>query len=502
MKVLLKIKAIAALTLVALLPTSCDTGFDELNVDPNNPTVANIDLVFAHGADNVLFKFGRFTNGTDWELWAGLWTQTFAGNHASGVNYDQYILRNPDAQWGIWYDGFLDLNYVITTGTETEDWTHVGAAQVLTALGLGTLTSFYGDLPWSEALQGVDNPYPVFDSQEAIYDAIDVLLADAVTNLQRTPGASAAGNLANSDIWMGGNAQSWLGVAYALQARYANHMSIKDPTGSATAALAAVASAKSAGFTGADGDLGYPYSGIGDFQNGYFDLFENNQMIASENFIAALDATNDPRKIAIWDYENFDGDSLGYLGKQNGFGTDNTSYSPIGPRGYYGKATSKQPIVTHYELLFIEAEAEYRLGNMDAAARALNEAITAHMNLITPAAIETLSTEGGDVAAYTNQIATFLATYAAETAATVDIEKIMTQKHTAMVCINGESWVDVRRYDHAYPAWLEVPEDNTNTPVAGQFIKRVLYPQESINTNPDNTPTDVTIFDDLWLFRN
>ncbi|MFY0686602.1 MAG: SusD/RagB family nutrient-binding outer membrane lipoprotein [Cyclobacteriaceae bacterium] len=501
MKKLMNIKlSLVMLIVLAVVPFACETAFDDLNKDPNNPTEANIDLIFAHGADNVLFKYGRFTNGSDWDMWAGLWTQAFAGNHASGVNYDQYVLRNPDALWGIWYDGFLDLQTVVQSGTESEDWTHVGAAQVITAVGLGSLTSFYGDLPWSEALQGAENRYPAFDTQEQVYQAIDDLLSEAVTNLQRTP--AGGGNLAASDIWMGGDAQKWLGVAYALQARYANHMSIKDPAGSATAALSAVANAKAAGFTEAGADLTYPYSGIGNYQNGFYDMFENNQIIASENFIAALDATNDPRKIAIWNDFNFDGDFLGYIGKQNGFGTDNASYSPIGPRGYYGKPDSRQPIVTHFELLYIEAEAEMRLGNADAAATALNAAISAHMNLITPAAIETITGDGGDVTAYTDQIATYLSTYAAETGATVTMEKIMTQKHTAMVCMNGESWVDVRRHDHQFPSWLEIPRDNAGAPVASGFIKRVLYPQESINTNPSNTPTDVTIFDDLWLFSN
>lgn len=489
--------AAGLVALAMLLPMSCETSFDDLNTHPNQPVEANIDLLFSHGANNILYKFGRFTNGSDWDLWAGLWTQTFAGNHATGVNFDQYIVRNPDALWGTWYDGFLDLRSVIEQGTENEAWTHVGASQVITALGLGSLTSYYGGLPWSEALQGSENPYPTFDSQEAVYNAIFGLLDEAVANLQRTPSQA----LATADIWQNGDAQRWLATAYALQARYENHFSVKDPSGSATRALAAVDLAKGAGFTSGNTDLVFPYSGTGTFQNGFYDLFENNQIIASESFMNALETTNDPRKNAYWNDQNFDGDFVGFLGKSNGFGTDNTAYSPIGPKGYYGKADSPQPIVTHYELLFIEAEAAFRAGDTDRAATAMNAAIKAQLDLVTPTVLETLASEGGDVAAYQQSITDYITNYGSATGATISLEMIMTEKHKAMVCMNGESWVDVRRHDHQYPDWLAIPVTSGGQTVGTSFIERVLYPQESLNTNPDNTPSNVTIFDRLWIFQ-
>ncbi|MBV6645039.1 MAG: SusD/RagB family nutrient-binding outer membrane lipoprotein [Cyclobacteriaceae bacterium] len=486
------------LAIAVLLPFGCENSLEDLNVNPNKPAEANIDLVFTHGANNILYKYGRFTNGDDWDLWAGLWTQTFAGNHATGINYDQYDLRNPDSEWDIWYDGFLDLRYVIENGTELEAWTHVGAAQVITAVGLGSLTSYYGSLPWSEALQGVTNPYPAFDTQEQIYNAIFGLLSDAVTNLGRTPNQA----LATADFVFGGSAQRWLATAYALEARYRNHFSLKDPNGSATAALTAVDNAKTNGFTSGEADFGYPYSGEGTFLNGYFHLFENNQIVASEAFINALQTDNDPRLRAYWNDENVDEAFVGFVGKPNGYGTDNRSFSPIGPKGFYGKSNSTQPITTHFELLFIEAEAAFRAGQLPRAATALNDAIQAQMDLVTPAAIETLTTEGGDVASYQQSITDYIAAFGSETDATITLAKIMTEKHKAMVCMNGESWVDVRRHDHQFPSWLAIPvRQGEVVPVASEFIQRVLYPQESINTNPDNTPRDITIFNKLWIFN-
>ena len=474
------------------VPQSCQKeSLEELNIDPNNPSNVSITLTFTTGLDYVLYKYGRFTNGSDWDTWAGLFVQTFAGNHGSGITFDQYEIRNNDALWGRWYDGFLDLKDVITRGADLEAWDHVGASKVITALGLGSLTSYYGDIPWSEALQGAQLPQPKFDTQEEIYQAIFALLDGAIADFDKT----SLVTMGAEDIVYGGDSNKWKALAYALKARYENHYSIKDPSGSATRALAAITQAKNLGFINANADLKFTYDNTGEYQNGWFDMFENNQMIASENFMNLLIATDDPRRLSYWNNISVDGTAVGFTGKSNGFGTSNVSYSPIGPKGFYGAATSSQLIMTHFELLFIEAEAEFRsAGGPNAnSATALNAAIAAQLNLAVP----------NDVS-YATEYATltpgYITNFGSETAGSITMDKIMTEKYKAMVTMNGESWVDVRRHNYQYPSYLAIPVTQAGNPVATNFIERVLYPQESINTNP-NTPTTVTIFDKLWIFQ-
>ena len=404
-----------------------------------------------------------------------------------------YDIQNTGSTWGTQYDALKDLDVVIAKGVETEAWQHVGASKILTALGIGTLTSYYGDIPWSEALKGSEVPSPKFDTQEEIYNAIFSLLNDARTDLDKT----STINLGAEDIAFNGDIAKWKALSYALEARYRNHLSKKDASGSATAALTAIDNAKTNGFTSFAGDLTFKYEGADRFLNGWFHMFENNQMIASEVFMNTLETTNDPRKIAYWNNENTDGVAVGYLGKPNAFGTSNISFSPVGPQGFYGKDTSSQLIVTHFELLFIEAEAAMRSGDADRAATALNVAIKAQLDLVTPASITYLASSGGDVAAYQTQITNYIANFGNETAATVTMEKIMTEKHKAMVTMNGESWLDVRRHDYNFPATLSIPV-NAGTPIASEFIQRVPYPQESINTN-SKTPSGVGLFDKLWV---
>lgn len=486
-----KILIILVLLPILFLSNSCQKeSLGELNVDPNNPSSVSIALTFTAGADYILYKYGRFTNGTDWDTWAGLFTQTFAGNHGSGISFDQYEIRNNDALWSRWWDGFLDLNDVIVRGSDQEAWGHVGASKVLTALGLGSLTSFYGDLPWSEALKGSENPTPTFDTQEQIYQSILTLLDEAIADLNKTSLVA----MGTEDIVYAGDADKWKALAYALKARYENHFSVKDPAGSATRALAAVQEAKNLGFTSFDSDLKFTYDNTGEYQNGWFDMFENNQMIASENFMNLLVDNDDPRRLSYWNDISVDETVVGFNGKSNGFGTSNISFSPIGPKGFYGAATSSQLIMTHFELLFIEAEAEFRLnGATLQAATALNDAIIAQLDLVEPNDADYLTD-------YLTLKPGYIANFASETVGSITMEKIMTEKYKAMVTMNGESWTDIRRHNYQYPSYIAIPVTQAGVTVASQLIERVLYPQESINTNP-NTPTGVTIFDKLWIFQ-
>jgi len=90
-----------------LVQLGCDK-IEEINIDPNNPKDVDLGLIFTSGEDKLLYKYGRFTEGTHWDTWAGLWIQTFAGNHGAGVNYDRYDIQAINSTWGTQYDALND----------------------------------------------------------------------------------------------------------------------------------------------------------------------------------------------------------------------------------------------------------------------------------------------------------------------------------------------------------------------------------------------------------
>jgi len=78
------------------------------------------------------------------------------------------------------------------------------------------LTNTFGDIPFSEALQGADNITPKFDTQEVVYDEIIKMLADA----RMLIGSTGLDNrLAQIDLVYSGDMQAWKKLACGLSAR-------------------------------------------------------------------------------------------------------------------------------------------------------------------------------------------------------------------------------------------------------------------------------------------
>jgi hypothetical protein len=461
----------------------------------------------------------------------GTFNQHQAGNHARGIDYDQYKITHghENGLFTGWYSGpFKDYLEIMVRGEESGNMNYVGVAKIMTAWGLGLLTSIYGDIPWSEAFDN-EIEKPIYDSQESVYNEMIRLLTEGRANL--TVGGTL--DLSSGDFVFGGNENRWIAVSHALEARYKLHL------GDLSGALAAVTAAESAGFTSTSGNLAMRWEGGAQHRNPWNTHWENNTVIASESFMQDLYEspvltaygaadTRDPRLEAYFDNSRFpDNDTLpavsdgysginpvlgvadGYTGKPTGFGVTSESYSPVGPFGFFGTATSDHQIMTYYELKFIEAEAAVKTGSQARADAAFKDGAKASVDMAAPFTFTVWSSRGSDhparaaeEAALTQRIQDYKD--AIDAMSNVTLEEVMTEKYRAMFTVEHESWMDVRRYDYAYPSWLSIPIDGiTGNPVAGQYIERMLYPQDELDKNasnvPDNGKGDNAIYNELWI---
>ena len=89
----------------------------------------------------------------------------------------------------------------------------------MTAMYLGILTDHFGDIPYSDALQGADKLKAEYDSQQDIYATIFSLLADGKANLLEPSDVMPGGD----DLIHGGDLAAWAATADGLRARYLNH---------------------------------------------------------------------------------------------------------------------------------------------------------------------------------------------------------------------------------------------------------------------------------------
>ena len=454
----LRLAALAGLALVAA--PGCD-GFLDINDDPNNPTSVPVSALLASTSfatgDNV-FSAGSI---------ASTYVQYLASpNQASAT--DVYERVSFDGTWANVYDTMGDLR-LLEAQAEAEGATdYVGISRVLQALHLGLLVDFWGDVPYSEAFDPGGTLNPTYDDAEALYAEIFRLLDGGITALQAGGSTVVPGG---DDFIYGGDTALWTKTAYALRARYLNHLT---GTGDydADAVLAAVDQAYDSEAENAA--LVYP----DDQRNPWADVAIANANLflggwISEQFVNALDGTTygvfDPRIEAYTD-SLADGR---YVGTRNGAGRGDASESGdrsvLTTNTYYANADAPLEIVTYSEVKLIEAEAALRAGQRDRAYAAYLEATRAHM--------AKLGVDGDAAEAY---LSSDLVAVGADGLSLGDVFR---EKYKALF-LNPEAWTDARRYDYAYEGFA-LPANAT----LSQFILRLDYPDTEYSRNARNVPT-------------
>ena len=316
------------LVIIGVLPlASCDQTFEEINRSKNQPEDVSVDVLLASAIYAQLDNFGGRQEG-----YMEPFVQRLSGIFGSSTNMDQYVVDNSNFTYFFtgYYTGPLNsYKDIIARGTEEESWHYVGAAKVMTALALGKLTDMYGEIPWSEALD-LDNSFPKYDTQEFIYEEIDRLLTEAVADLGKTSFRS----LSDGDFILNGNVDAWIASAHLLSARYANHLSKLDPTGSAIITLAHVDAAKAAGISSST-DLKMKYEGTSQSLNRWNILYNNNSMVAEKRFMDDLLANDDPRLDAYFSEIDGQGRFTGFTGKPIGTGSLPGFFSAVNPNSWY-----------------------------------------------------------------------------------------------------------------------------------------------------------------------
>jgi len=209
--------------LSALLLLSCNKDLIEINENPNG-----VDPNTAH--PNVLISTvmtGIATSST---------SRGFSGTTGNAVQYtqrdswsDNKYDWGTESVWGTYY-GLLRTNKLaneraVEMGLEF----HEGVTLVLRAMLFGTLTDFYGDIPYTNALggDGADGERPTYDSQESVYMGVIADLEKAVTLLSKNDYKDVS---ASQDVFYQGDASKWQKLANSLALRYYMRLSEKLPS--------------------------------------------------------------------------------------------------------------------------------------------------------------------------------------------------------------------------------------------------------------------------------
>ena len=447
-----KYAVLLALTATPLVITSCRQELD-INVDPNNPSQASLSGLLS--ASQVGFAFALGGEGT--RMPASI-VQHYAGHRAQPLDYAQYRITSSatDGTWTALYNTLMDMKEMENKAAASGNQAYLGVSKILQAHAFSVITDLFGDIPFSQALQGRTNITPVYDKQEDIYPALITMIDEGVAAL------TAATETISGDIVYGGDVTKWKKYGNSLKLRLLNHLSSRQPN----AAANFLATNPSLIDTSVD-DAKVAFGSVASNANPIyqFDVLSGrkDQAVAS-TIVDKMKALSDPR-VGVY-FEPVAGNALGlkgqYLGNAPGNDTEDSQknrYSRVGS----AYASIKAPVVlmSAAEVNFIKAEVYHRASDSRAQA-AYQAAITQNFAAL----------------GLSSSAAAYLAN--ANVAYNGTLQRIMEQKWITMFQASYESWVDWRRT--GFPALTPAASNVTSNVIP----RNLPYPEVEINSNRAN----------------
>jgi hypothetical protein len=329
---------------------SCTDYVSDSNVDPDELSGSDAKNLF----QGILLAdqfFHTSSNVRDVMIWM---------NQANGENR-QYLALNDwnlstastfDSSWSAAYVNCLTNAKFTRANAEKElNFKLAGAAAVIEAHCMGTVTSMWGDVPYSGFDYTGKNKTPKFDKQSDIYNSLQVLLDKAIVDLGK-PGTIPA----DKDLFYAGSAAKWLKLAHSLKAKYFLHT--KQYANAKAEALLGISSASE------DMKTDFRNSYLQSFNPYYsFLVYDRDDYMSGNSYAATLldpstaayrgNTKTDESARYAFTY-NFEGDYFANTYSLNIYGGD---YG--GTNGKFG-SDSSMPLVTYGEMLLIIAEVDAR----------------------------------------------------------------------------------------------------------------------------------------------
>lgn len=460
---------------------SCDSGFEDINVNPTKPTqlspatkLTYIQL-YTGGSNYVATLFYDIAH-----LMSNvqqLNTTTYNNSFSYQVNRTNDFF---DEQFPTNVKNVVDLVAQLETSTSSTAAADLAIANIQKVLIFSRLTDTYGDIPYSEAgkgfLEGIR--YPKYDPQSEIYMDMLSLLENSSTVLSNPANLNSYGN---ADLFFAGNNAKWKKFANSLMLRLALRMVKVDETNAKAWATKAIAG----GVMTSNSDIAFiKYENNSNDGGPNVNPFTKslssrgtNQIKISKTFLDYLIAKNDPRISVLCSTSTGVTTASLQVGQDiNVFTSTSANSKPnINIFGGSGKLIYDAPFFfqTYAEVEFMLAEASFRwgLGDGDTAG---------HYDKGVRAAMSYLAMYGTAGTISTTAIDNYL------TANPFDSSK-------ALQMINEQYWVATFGNGvESFSNWKRtgfpqlVPMNIASTLTGGQIPRRFVYTSTEKLNNPDN----------------
>ncbi|WP_128544823.1 SusD/RagB family nutrient-binding outer membrane lipoprotein [Larkinella soli] len=513
------------LTAAAFSLAGCEKPFDQLEQDPNRPTSAPASLVL-NGVLNDLYSAAG----------GGGWNDFQRYNQFYASNYNYYATN--EYTWTTTSLQFTTLKNVLKMEEEAK---RAGLPDVNPYSALGkffrafyydNMTKRVGDLPLTDALNGLDNLTPKYNTQKEVYVQVLKWLDEANSDL--TALIAKGDNNLQGDIYFNNDLRKWQKAVNTFKLRVLVGLSKKE--GDAELAVKpkfAEMLANPAKFpvmTAMDDNLQYLYNNSFNKYNRNPDNFGQNatRENMAATYLGTLTQLKDPRTFVVaepaaaklkaglkpTDFDAFvgasSGEDLANMASKANLG----EYSFQNRRRYYSTYTAEPFIIIGYpELLFTLAEGINRgwaAGNAEDFYRKGIQESWNFYGLKEGANDVYFSADGGYKIFNTYSVPVSFAAYYAQPAVKYagntasGLSQILTQKYLAFFQNSGmEAWYNQRRT--GVPTFLTGP----GTGNSQRIPKRWQYPTTEPAYNAENYKSALTsqyggkddINETMWLLK-
>lgn len=437
--------------------SSCDRDFEEINTNPNDPTIVPSDLLVADAvriAGNRLYS--TFTGGDMGACWAQQWAKVQYNDEARYKPRESVI----ESTWDNLYEDVIASGKTIELlAIEEENEVTQAIGLILQAYGFLLLTDCYGDVPFVEALRAGEGIIsPKYDTQESIYEGVFAILDNANTLLDSGNGSVVA----SSDLLYDGDASGWQKFANSLKFRALMRISAKKDV---SAQLTDIVTNRNIFTSNAD-EAKLQYLDADPNANPIYETIvfgPRNEWKINSFMVEKLETLSDPR-LPVFAQPNDEGVIRGKPSGIIDVPNNEYAYANVSPLGtHYLDPTWPGYFLSYSELLFLMAEAAQKGYISGDAGSFYTDAIKANFE-------SNGVTEGFD--AYVEQ-----ASVAWDAG---DWERrIGDQKWIALFSQGVEAWTEQRRT--GYPQLQPAIEAEFN-----QIPSRYTYPSIEQSVNKDN----------------
>jgi len=480
MKLKNKLLAGSLLLLIAIAGQSCKKYLD-INTSPLTATKVDPKLLFGY----AVTAWDVSKNSGDSYIALGFLGQTLSSGGDFSDNWGSSNLYNLSTNivgntWKVYYStAGNNLKQAIKIAESSSPVNNNAAAQckIVLAQLMYEATTLYGDVPFTQAWQPEEYPYPKYDAQKDVLEGILALLDQANAQID----VNSSLKIADYDIYYGGAMASWKKLANTIKFKTLMVMVDKDP--SKAAAIGQLLLAPNTMISSRAENWKTTYTTTVNNENPKYRLFlgENPFTYASKLVTDLMVPKNDPRLPKFFDLGPT---STTYVGvPANVDANDNVSLISK----YLYRKDAPSLVFSYQEILLLEAEAYARGLGVPVNLAKANE-------LFSDGVKEAMSFYEADPTAIQTYLTTQLPNL---TTATNPVREIHIQQWLDLMDRPLEAFVQWRRSGpegSEVPA-MTLPKDAT----PGPLFRRFTLSSDETAANPNIPNPQPKYYDKVWF---